>query len=202
MEDCLIKPVSCCLQLADLGMFSVDTEFLFIITDTSSQDTDLSQAFSLARQGQQRRQLIMRRASYSLSSPGRATTLPSSTTLAWRGLSPGSASRACGAWQQTSGPHSPGAGTTLSGGRCRCLRRWQTISSLKAVMLKVILLSVLSGGVAAGAAQPGHQARQGGGQHQVAPRDHGQVRPSYDVSGVVLAQNRAGHKPSRSFTIM
>ena len=32
-------------------MFSVDTEFLFMITDTSSQDSDLSQAFSLARQG-------------------------------------------------------------------------------------------------------------------------------------------------------
>ena len=65
MEDCIIKPVSCCLQLAELGMFSVDTEFLFLITDTSSQDTDLQQAFSLARQGQQRRQLIMRRASHS-----------------------------------------------------------------------------------------------------------------------------------------
>ena len=34
------------LQLADLGMFSVDTEFLFMITDTSSQDSHLQQAFS------------------------------------------------------------------------------------------------------------------------------------------------------------
>ena len=47
-------------------------------------------------------------------------------------------------------------------------------------------LSVLSGGVAAGAAQPGHQARQGGGQHQVAPRDHGKVGTSYDASQVSI----------------
>ena len=120
--------------------------------------------------------------------------MPSSTTRAWRGLSPGSASRGCGAWLPASGPHSPGAGTTLSGGRCRCSRRCPKQYHLHKEFCCVILLSVLGGGVAAGAAQPGHQARQGGGQHQVAPRDHGQVRPSYDVSGVVLAQNRAGSK--------
>ena len=45
----MFNKTSILLQLAELGMFSVDTEFLFIITDTSSQDTDLSQAFSLAR---------------------------------------------------------------------------------------------------------------------------------------------------------